>query len=264
MKDAVNTVLSERQGLEGGFGGSLLLSAFGHGFLLAGILIVSLLPAPTPKMDVFAFAAPLPRGGGGNPAPPAPAPAVPEAPKAEPKPEPAAAQPPPQILKPPQEHPSRALPDPNLKKPPKAEKAPPTRTVVPPDAGVSRTTAGATAATGTSSQPQGLDLTLPPGLGTPTGLASGGDFYLASVQQRIWSIWMQQVRAEQSQSVSVAFTILADGSVTDVQITQTSGVALLDLAAKRAIMTASPFRPLPKTYGTDRITIQANFKQTSS
>jgi TonB family protein len=73
-------------------------------------------------------------------------------------------------------------------------------------------------------------------------------------------LWMQQIKADFSQTVSVTFTILADGSVTGVQVTRPSGVALLDLAAQRSVMSAAPFRPLPKEYGTDRITIQANFK----
>jgi protein TonB len=255
VKDPVNTLLVERQALERGFGSSLLLSGFGHGFLLAAVLIASLMPPPVPRMDVFtAFAVPLPRGGGGEPnaAPPATAPRAPEPPKAEPAPVP----PPPKIAKPPKDEPSRALPDPSAKKAPKpAERAAP-RTIEPPDAGVARSTTGAAAAA------QGLDLSFPPGVGTPTGSQSGGDFYLASVQQRIWMIWMQQVRAEQAQTVSVSFTILADGSVADVQIVQSSGGSLLDMAARRAVMAAAPFRPLPRTYGTDRITIQANFKPT--
>jgi periplasmic protein TonB len=255
MKDAVNAHLMERQALERGFGGSLLLSGFGHGFLAAALIIASLIPAQTPKMDgIFAFAVPLPRGGGGQPAPPTSAPPAPEPPKVESKPEPAAV-PPQKILKPPKDEPSRALPDPNLKKVKPAEKTPP-RTVEPPDAGVNRTVAG-------GSQTPGLEFAQP-GVGSPTGVATGGDFYLASVQQRIWMIWMQQVRAEQGQAVvSVVFTILADGSVTDVEVTQSSGVTLLDLAAKRAVLNAGPFRPLPKTYGTDRYKIQANFKPTT-
>jgi TonB family protein len=61
----------------------------------------------------------------------------------------------------------------------------------------------------------------------------------------------------------VQFTILADGSLDeDVRIVQSSGVVLLDLAAKRAIYNAQPFGPLPKTYGTTRFTIQGIFKPT--
>jgi TonB family protein len=61
----------------------------------------------------------------------------------------------------------------------------------------------------------------------------------------------------------VTFTILADGSVTDVQVTQPSGATMLDLAAARAVHSAAPFGPLPKDYGTNRKTVQALFKPTS-
>ena len=61
----------------------------------------------------------------------------------------------------------------------------------------------------------------------------------------------------------MVFTILADGSVTDVNVVQSSGATLLDLAAKRAVLSAAPFGPLPKDYGTNRNTIQALFKPTT-
>jgi TonB family protein len=60
--------------------------------------------------------------------------------------------------------------------------------------------------------------------------------------------------------VVVSFAILADGNVTDVRVIQASGVSLVDFAAQRAVLNAGPFTPLPKDYGTDRLTIQAVFK----
>jgi TonB family protein len=86
---------------------------------------------------------------------------------------------------------------------------------------------------------------------------------LASVQRKIWMLWSQQVRTATAQQVTVSFTILADGSVNDVRVIQLSGVFLLDQAAQRAILNAAPFGPLPKDYGTNRLTIQAIFRPTS-
>ena len=60
--------------------------------------------------------------------------------------------------------------------------------------------------------------------------------------------------------ITIRFTILADGSVTDVIAVQRSGVAQLDLAAQRAVASAAPFGPLPRNYGKTRFTIQAVFK----
>jgi TonB family protein len=97
----------------------------------------------------------------------------------------------------------------------------------------------------------------------PTGTDSGGDWYLASVQQKIWMIWNQQVKTGFTQSVGVQFTIMPDGSVTDVRLTQPSGAALLDLAAQRAVQNAAPFAPLPREYGQNPRTIQALFKPTT-
>ena len=47
-----------------------------------------------------------------------------------------------------------------------------------------------------------------------------------------------------------------------MRVVQTGGVALLDLAAQRAVYSAAPFGPLPKNYGTNRYTIQAIFQPT--
>jgi TonB family protein len=60
----------------------------------------------------------------------------------------------------------------------------------------------------------------------------------------------------------VSFTILANGSVEDVRVVQSSGASLLDFAAQRSVLSAAPFHPLPKEYGTNRYTIQAIFRPT--
>ena len=65
------------------------------------------------------------------------------------------------------------------------------------------------------------------------------------------------------QPITVRFTILADGSLGDVQVVESSGATLLDMAAKRAVYSAQPFGPLPKSYGTTSYTIQAIFKPSS-
>jgi protein TonB len=100
----------------------------------------------------------------------------------------------------------------------------------------------------------------PAGPGVPDGTDSGGDWYLAGVQQKIWTLWNQQIKSGFNRPIGVTFTILTDGSVTDVEVTQPSGVALLDMAAQRAILNAAPFGPLPREYGTNRRTIRALFR----
>lgn len=254
MNDAVEGVLTERRSLDRGFPGSLVLSSLAHLLLLAAAVLAALLAPRKPPLQVIdGFAVVLPRGGGGTPqlrpesTPQAPEPPVPEsAPPLQP-------EPPPKIAKPPREEPKKGLPEPDARRKKVKEERPPTRS----DRDTARTQGETRSATGATQTP-GLEFA-PPGPGIPGG-ADTGDWYLAGVQRKIWMIWMQQIKGEFSQPVSVAFTILADGSVTDVQVVRGSGVVLLDLAAQRSIMSAAPFRPLPKDYETDRVTIQANFK----
>jgi protein TonB len=251
MNDAVDRVIVERAAMERGLEGGLRASFFGHFFLIGGVVVVALFGPKEPPLKVMdGFAVALPPGGGGSPTAqnPAPAPQTATPPQAPP-PE---AAPPPKILKPPKEEPRKGLPEVDAKKSKKkADKSPPpTRP------------GGVAGGTGTSTQTPGLEFG-PPGPGVPGGTDMLGDWYLAGVQRKIWVIWSQQIRAETQQAVTVRFTILADGSITDMTVVQPSGIVTLDLAAQRAISSAAPFGPLPKNYGTDRFTIQAVFKPTS-
>ena len=266
MNDAVDRVIIERAALERGFPGGLILSGAEHALLVASIFIVPLLmPKQPPLLAVDGFAVPLPPGGGGppNPEPPAPAPAAPQpapqtlAPAPEPKVEP------PKILKPPQEEaPKNRLPELDAKapkkKPERVAEARPQMTDAE-RAYMRGAASGAPRGTGRSSATPGLEFG-PPGAGVPGGTDPFGDWYLAGVQRKIWTIWTQQVKSDFRQPIAVYFTILADGSLADVRVAQSSGMSMLDLAAQRAVHSAAPFGPLPRSYGTNRYTIQAIFK----
>jgi protein TonB len=246
VSDPIARLLSEREALERGMSGTLALSLGGHVALVAAAVVVPwLMPKQPPLRVADGFAVILPRGGGGTPAEPAP-PA--QAPAAKPEPVESAAPPPPAVLKPP----PKAEPRPNALPLPNARAArpatpPPVRATqrgAAPSAGPA--SAGTTpAGRGTSSATPGLEFG-PPGPGVPTGTDSGGDWYLAGVQQKIWMLWNQQLKAGYTQSVGVTFTIQPDGSVTGIRVTQSSGVSLLDLAAQRAVQNAAPFGPLPR------------------
>ena len=250
MNDAVDRVLVERQRLGDDFVSGFAVSAFAHVLLVGGGLLASLLfPVQPPIHIMDGFAVQLPRGGGGSPnaGPPAPAPLKPqpvpsEAPRKE--------EPPPNVIKPPKREPRQGLPELDAKKGRKKK----TETPAP-------SRGGAPGATGASSQTPGISFG-PAGPGVPGGSDLGGDWYLAGVQQKIWVLWTQQLKAGFTRPVTVVFTILADGNVEGVDVTQSSGATLLDLAAKRAVVTAAPFGPLPRNYGTNRLTIQAVFQPT--
>jgi protein TonB len=257
VNDAIDRLLSERAAMERGFPGGLLVSGAVHLLLVGAAVAGPLLLPKAPLIKVQqGFVVPLPPGGGGSPnaAPPAPAPPKLEPPKPKeeaPKPEP----PKKQLIKPPkEEHSAKAIPPVDAKPNKKPSKATP-----PPQRQAA--SGGAAGGTGKSAQTPGVGLELGPGV--PGGTDPNGDWYLAGVQRKIWALWTQQIHNDMPQSVTIRFTITADGSVDDVEVAQPSGVYLLDTAAQRAVITAAPFSPLPKTYETNRLTIQAVFKPTS-
>jgi TonB family protein len=265
VSDSISRLLEERERLDHGLPTTLLMSVIGHFGLVAVAVAMPLLLPRDRKIDVQeGYMVPLPRGGGGTPQvapkPPEPAP--------QPKPEPVQSAPapaaPPVVLKPP----PKAEPRPNaLPLPDARRKAPPTpppvRATTKPSTTPSSGSAGtAPSAKAAASATPGLEFG-PPGPGVPTGTDSGGDWYLASVQQKIWMLWNQQVKTGFTQSVGVTFTIQPDGSVINVRCSEPSGVALLDLAAQRAVMNSAPFGPLPREYGQNPRTIHAIFKPTT-
>jgi TonB family protein len=264
VNEAVDRLIAERERLDRGFPATTLVSIFGHLVLIAAaVALPHLLPREAPLRVQDGFAVVLPRGGGGSGSQAAAAPA------SAPKPAPAAsaAPPPPKVLKPPVEAPRpRALPLPDSRRTARARPEPP----LPPTRESATSSARpTTSATGGSpggraaaSATPGLEFGLP-GPGVPEGTDAGGDWYLAGVQQKIWMLWNQQLKAGFKQPIGVTFTIQPDGTVTDVRVTQPSGAALLDMAAQRAVLNAAPFGPLPREYGQNPRTIQALFRPTS-
>ena len=265
MSDSISRLLEERERLDHGLPTTLLMSLIGHfGLAAVAIAMPLLLPRDQTIKVQEGFVTVLPRGGGGTPQvapkPPEPAP--------QPKPEPAqsaAPAAPPVVLKPPPKSEPRPnalpLPDSRRKAPPTP---PPVRATTRPSTTPSKGSVGTTpSAKSVDSAATGIVLGGVPGPGVPTGTDSGGDWYLASVQQKIWMIWNQQTKTGFTQSVGVTFTIMPDGSVANVHLSQASGSSLLDLAAQRAVFNAAPFGPLPREYGQNPRTIQALFKPTS-
>jgi TonB family protein len=266
VNEAVDRLIAERARLDRGFPATALASILGHLVLMAAAVAVPRLLPREPPLRVAEFAvAVLPRGGGGSPAAQAPPAAAPA-----PRPQPvasAAPPPPPKVLKPPTDAPRpRALPLPDSRRTARAKPELPLPASRTRESATSRSApasaAGASGAQGTALATPGLEFG-PPGPGVPDGTDSGGDWYLAGVQQKIWMLWNQQIKAGFAQPIGVTFTIQPNGTVTDVRVTQPSGAALLDMAAQRAVLNAAPFGPLPREYGQNPRTIQALFRPTS-
>jgi len=240
--------------MDAGFPGSVVLSIVGH-LMLVGVAVAApfVFPAGPVLKVAEGFVVPLPRGGGGSSAPAAPPAAAPQAKPTEAPPE-APAPPVNKVLKPPTEEPRQGLPELESKR--SRRKPEPTN---PPRAVEPGTTAAPRSAAGAPNQSVGLDIGGPPGIGVPEGTDSGGDWYIASVIQKIRALWLQQLTAgAMQQPAIVRVTIQADGSVTGVAVVGSSGTFTADQAALRAIHSAAPFRELPKEHGT-ALTIQLRF-----
>jgi TonB family protein len=265
VNDAVDRLIVERGAMDHGFSGGLLLSVVAH-LGLVGVAIAApyMRPKEPPIRVADGFAAPMPPGGGGTPKaePAAPASAAPDPAPADPDPAPPPAVKPPDVIKPPSktEPKKKGLPELNAK-PKKSKKDEPDRPATSASNPPTKTQArsGAPGGTGTGPATPGLEFG-PPGPGAPGGTDWLGDWYIAGVQRKIWSIWMQQIKTDFTQAVSVRFTIQQDGTLANVTVVQKSNSSMIDLAAQRAVYSAAPFGALPKTYGTSEITLQANFK----
>lgn len=95
--------------------------------------------------------------------------------------------------------------------------------------------------------------------------AGGGDFgsrfpwYVEAVQRRVSSNWLQSTI---DSSVSVAprvtatFDILRDGTITNIQITRSSGNYSVDNSAVRALRDSSPLNALPPGYSGTRVGVE--------
>jgi TonB family protein len=96
----------------------------------------------------------------------------------------------------------------------------------------------------------------------------GGDFgerygyYVASVRSRISGNWLLSTISPNIVSAPrlyMTFTILRDGNVTDVEITQSSGIPEVDRSALRAVLASNPLPPLPPDYAGNRVKVSLYF-----
>jgi protein TonB len=104
---------------------------------------------------------------------------------------------------------------------------------------------------------------------TQAGMAftgtGGGDFgsrfswYVDAVQRRISGNWLQSTvdpSVGSAPRVIVVFTILRNGTVTNVQVTQSSNNYSVDSSATRAVKESSPLAPLPAEYSGSNVNVE--------
>jgi protein TonB len=84
--------------------------------------------------------------------------------------------------------------------------------------------------------------------------------YLLGVKRRIESRWEYPPDARGlTGNLLITFSITRDGRMTDLNLTETSGIAPLDNEAIRAIREAAPFAPFPERLKFERLNIRAAF-----
>jgi protein TonB len=101
------------------------------------------------------------------------------------------------------------------------------------------------------------------------GLAFGeGNFgdrfgwYVDAVRNRISSNWLLSTISPNlltAPRVYVHFDILRDGNITNVEVTQSSGIPEVDRSALRAVLASNPVGPLPPGYSGDKVSVEFYF-----
>lgn len=98
-----------------------------------------------------------------------------------------------------------------------------------------------------------------------SGAGGGGNFgsrfswYVEAVQRRVSSNWLQSTvdpSVRFAPRVVVTFEILRDGSITNIQVTQSSGNASVDTSAVRAVRESSPAERLPGEYSGSYVNVE--------
>jgi TonB family protein len=98
------------------------------------------------------------------------------------------------------------------------------------------------------------------GEGNSFGLRYG--YYVAAMRSRISANWLLSTVSPNIVSAPrlyLTFKILRDGSVTGVEITQSSGIAEVDRSALRAILASNPLPPLPTDYSGSSLEVEFYF-----
>ena len=212
-----------------------------HVFIVLIFVVATMLSADSPELPNYVAVQIIPARmlGSSTPTPPQPRPKPREEPPPKPEPEP---EPPPEpepIVEPEDKSPAAAIPDPAPTKP--RAKAP------------RRVETREAPAPGTLSQPKGS----PTGNRLSTsdfGAAIGFDnpdftydYYVDQMLARLREYWVRPPLGGTVEAM-IRFRILKDGTVVDVSIARSSGYNSFDLAALRAVQSASPLPHLPQSF----------------
>ena len=82
---------------------------------------------------------------------------------------------------------------------------------------------------------------------------------MEAVQRRVSGNWLQSTidpRIASAPRVIATFDILRDGTITNIQITQSSGNQSVDMSEVRAIRESSPLDRLPPAYSGSKVSVE--------
>lgn len=87
-------------------------------------------------------------------------------------------------------------------------------------------------------------------------------YFAEAVRNRISSNWIQSMvdpSIRTAPRAVLTFQILRDGTITNIQLVQSSGIASVDTCAKRAVLASSPVMKLPNDYYGSALNVQFYF-----
>ncbi len=87
-------------------------------------------------------------------------------------------------------------------------------------------------------------------------------WYVGAVRNRISSNWLLSTISPSILSAPrlyMTFDILRDGTITNVEISQSSGISEVDRSALRAVLASNPLGPLPPEYAGDKVSVEFYF-----
>jgi len=88
----------------------------------------------------------------------------------------------------------------------------------------------------------------PAGAGVATDLPNFPyPWYISQVRLMLWQSWQRRMPGLDA-SGAIAFSILPDGSITDLSVESSSGDSDFDSLALKSVQDAAPFPPLPKDF----------------
>jgi len=98
-------------------------------------------------------------------------------------------------------------------------------------------------------------------------VATGGfgeryGWYVAAVRNRISTNWLLSTISPNiltAPRVYLTFDIRRDGSIENVQITQSSGIPEVDRSAMRAVLASNPLGPLPSDFSGSTVSVNFYF-----